>query len=179
MPYESRNWARLRGKLGRRGPGGATGGKPCAPDSTEHDFKKSAIVLCFWNRRRAALQSDGCPVSPSFAWRGESKSQERKTPLTQDLAGTDAHGQGPASLAQSLAWYALARTGTDASNGQGGRAGGPDSHPRGRRGTNPHLDFEAARPLVDPLSLPKVSHSRNFFSRCHFNLPHSPLDAPG
>ena len=40
------------------------------------------------------------------------------------LAGADAHAQGPASLALSLAWYALARTGTDASNGQGGRAGG-------------------------------------------------------
>ena len=46
------------------------------------------------------------------------------TPLTQGMAGTGAHWQGPASLARGLAWYALVRTGADASRGQGGMAGG-------------------------------------------------------
>ena len=43
------------------------------------------------------------------AWRGGSQSQKRKTPLTQCMAGTSKHGQGPASLARSLSWYALCR----------------------------------------------------------------------
>ena len=73
---------------------------------------------------RTAHSDNSSTFAHCRTWRGESQPQERKTPLTQDLAGTDTHGQGPASLALSLARYALARTGTDASDGQGGRAGG-------------------------------------------------------
>ena len=43
----------------------------------------------------------------NLSWRRGPQSQWRKTPLTQGMADTARHGQGPASLAQSLAWYTL------------------------------------------------------------------------
>ena len=131
---------------------------------------KCCVSFVLFENRYAALPTNTLRSSLSNTWRGRSQPQERKTPLTQKHGWPDARGQGPASLAQSLAWYALARTGTDASRGQGGRTGGRNYTQEVAGGRTRTWTLKLPT-ICYPLSLPKVSRSRSRFPRCHFIIP--------